>query len=129
MLGEFCYEPLGALALEILGAVRVRKVPIFKRRLDYILEREPPERVQSALFEIVRHVTAQQEFSRRCDVLLSRVELPEDETIRQTLVRMADAGDRDAECLLPFLGEAAIDRSEMIAVADFAKRAADCGPA
>ena len=129
MLAEFRYEPLGALALEILGAVRVRKVPIFRKRLDYILEREPPDRVQGALVEIVKHVTAQQEFSRRCDAILSRFEFPEDETIQQTLVRMAGAGDRDAETLLPFLGQAAIDRSELIAVADFARRVACTGPA
>ena len=129
MLAEFRYEPLGALALEILGAVKVRKVPIFKKRLDYILEREPPDRVQDALIEIVRHVAAQQEFSKRCDAILSRFDFPEDETIRQTLVRMAGAGDRDAEVLLPFLGEVAIDRSELIAVAECARRAACCEPA
>ena len=129
MLAEFRYEPLGALALEILGAVRVRKVPIFRKRLDYILEREPPDRLQGALVEIVRYVTAQQEFSRRRDAILGRFEFPENETIRQTLVRMAAAGDMDAECLLPFLSEVAIDRSELIAVADFAKRAACSSPA
>jgi len=122
MIGEFRFQPLGALAAEILGAVRLRKVPIFQGRLDYILEREPADKVQQALVEIVRHVTAQQEFSRRYDDILRRYAFPESETIRQTLARIAAEGETDAELLLPFLTEVAIDRSEMAAVADFAKR-------
>jgi hypothetical protein len=122
MPAQLRYEPLSALALEILGAIKVRKVPIFEKRLDYILEREPPDRVQSALVEIVRHVVAQQEFSKRCGAILSRYEFPENETIGQTFARVAAEGDMEAELLLPFLSEAAIERSEMAAVADFAKR-------
>jgi hypothetical protein len=122
MIAELRFEPLGALASEILGAIRVRKVPIFEKRLDYILEREPPDHVQKALFEIVRHVVAQQEFSKRYDAILSRHEFPENETIRQTLARMAAEGDMEAEMLLPFLSEVAVDRSELVAVADFATR-------
>jgi hypothetical protein len=122
MPAQLRYEPLSALASEILGAIKVRKVPIFERRLDYILEREPTDRVQVALFEIVMHVMAQQEFFQRCDAILSRYDFPEDETVKQTFARMAAGGNEEAEMLLPFLSEAAIERSEMLAVADFAKR-------
>jgi hypothetical protein len=122
MTGEFRFQPLGALAAEILGAVKLRRVPIFQGRLDYILEREPADKVQKALFEIVRHVTAQQEFSKRYDDMVRRHAFPESETIEQTLVRIASEGEADAGPLLPFLSEVTIERSEMAAVADFAKR-------
>lgn len=128
-MGELRFEPLGVLAAEILGAIRLRRVPIFERRLDHILEREPPDRVQKALIEIVRHVAAQEEFSRRSVEFLRRYEFPENETITQTLSRIAAEGDSQAGALLPFFRETAIERAEMIAVADFAKRVGYAGPA
>lgn len=128
-MGELRFEPLGALAAEILGAIRLRRVPIFERRLDHILEREPADQVQKALIEIVRHVMAQEEFSRRSVELLRHYEFPENETITQTLSRVAAEGDSLAGALLPFFREAAIERAEMIAVADFAKRICYSSPA